>query len=160
MQNYSFLQIYLHHFILKNKNLKKSLFYLENFIFKNKKEIKDNKHIFILGMPRSGTTALLNFFYESNEFASLTYNDMPFAMAPNFGSFFPKKKIKKIERKHGDGIEIDNYSPEALDEIFFLSFDEDELIGIEKISKDIIDSISILVEKKLDLFSSTVNNSK
>ena len=38
------------------------------------------------------------------------------------------------------------------------NFDEDENIGIEKISKNIIDSISILVEKKLDLFSSTVNN--
>ena len=38
------------------------------------------------------------------------------------------------------------------------NFDEDELLGIEKISKDITDSISILVEKKLDLFSSTVNN--
>ena len=30
--------------------------------------------------------------------------------------------------------------------------------GIEKISKSIIESISILVEKKLDLFSSSVNN--
>ena len=38
------------------------------------------------------------------------------------------------------------------------NFDEDEAISIEKISKDITDSISILVEKKLDLFSSTVNN--
>ena len=38
------------------------------------------------------------------------------------------------------------------------NFDEDESIGIEKISKDITDSISILVKKKLDLFSSTVNN--
>ena len=38
------------------------------------------------------------------------------------------------------------------------NFDEDESICIEKISKDITDSISILVEKKLDLFSSTVNN--
>jgi PTH1 family peptidyl-tRNA hydrolase len=38
------------------------------------------------------------------------------------------------------------------------NFDEDELLGIEKISKDISDSISILVEKKLDLFSSTINN--
>ena len=38
------------------------------------------------------------------------------------------------------------------------NFDEDETVGIEKISKDITDSISILVEKKLDLFSSTVNN--
>ena len=38
------------------------------------------------------------------------------------------------------------------------NFDEDENISIEKISKNINDSISILVEKKLDLFSSTVNN--
>ena len=38
------------------------------------------------------------------------------------------------------------------------NFDEDESIGIEKISKNITDSILILVEKKLDLFSSTVNN--
>ena len=38
------------------------------------------------------------------------------------------------------------------------NFDDDELLGIEKISKDITDSISMLVEKKLDLFSSTINN--
>tara|TARA_B100001057_G_scaffold51767_1_gene45981 strand:- start:1346 stop:1906 length:561 start_codon:yes stop_codon:yes gene_type:complete len=38
------------------------------------------------------------------------------------------------------------------------NFDEDESIEIEKISRDITDSISILVEKKLELFSSTVNN--
>ena len=38
------------------------------------------------------------------------------------------------------------------------NFDEDETVGVEKISKDITESISILLEKKLDLFSSTVNN--
>ena len=38
------------------------------------------------------------------------------------------------------------------------NFDEDETLEVEKISKNILDSISILVEKKLDLFSSTVNN--
>jgi len=38
------------------------------------------------------------------------------------------------------------------------NFDEDEMIGLEKITNDITDSISILVNKKLDLFSSTVNN--
>jgi PTH1 family peptidyl-tRNA hydrolase len=40
------------------------------------------------------------------------------------------------------------------------NFDEDEMIGIEKVSNNIIDAISLLVEKKLDLFSSTVNNNK
>ena len=37
-------------------------------------------------------------------------------------------------------------------------FDEDEMLKIEKITNHIIDSISILLDKKLDLFSSTVNN--
>ena len=38
------------------------------------------------------------------------------------------------------------------------NFDEDEMLDIEKISNNITDSISLLVDKKLDLFSSTVNN--
>jgi len=38
------------------------------------------------------------------------------------------------------------------------NFNEEENLGIEKISTHITDSISILIEKKLDLFSSTVNN--
>ena len=40
------------------------------------------------------------------------------------------------------------------------NFEEEELPVIEKISNHINASISILVEKKLDLFSSTVNNNK
>jgi len=40
------------------------------------------------------------------------------------------------------------------------NFDEDEIIEINKISNNINEFISILVEKKLDLFSSTVNNKK
>ena len=35
---------------------------------------------------------------------------------------------------------------------------DERLDKLSKISKDITDSISILVKKKLDLFSSTVNN--
>ena len=52
--------------------------------------------------------------------------------------------------KPKNGIEVADY--------VLQNFDEEESEGIEKISKDITDSISILVEKKLDLFSSTVNN--
>ncbi len=37
-------------------------------------------------------------------------------------------------------------------------FDGDELVGLEKILSNITDSISMLIDKKLDLFSSTVNN--
>ena len=52
--------------------------------------------------------------------------------------------------KPKNGIEVGDY--------VLQNFDEDESVGIQKISKDITESISILVEKKLDLFSSTVNN--
>jgi len=38
------------------------------------------------------------------------------------------------------------------------NFNDDETVDMEKITENITDSISILVEKKLDLFSSTVNN--
>tara|TARA_Y100000992_G_scaffold295479_1_gene256454 strand:- start:12 stop:572 length:561 start_codon:yes stop_codon:yes gene_type:complete len=38
------------------------------------------------------------------------------------------------------------------------NFDEDENDGVEQTIKNITDSISILIEKNLDLFSSTVNN--
>ncbi len=37
-------------------------------------------------------------------------------------------------------------------------FDEDEMVQLKKITDNIIDSISILMSKKLELFSSTVNN--
>ena len=52
--------------------------------------------------------------------------------------------------KPKDNIEVADY--------VLQNFNEDETIGIENIIKNITDSISILVEKKLDLFSSTVNN--
>ena len=38
------------------------------------------------------------------------------------------------------------------------NFEEDEMTNIEKIFENIIDSLPILINKKLDLFSSAVNN--
>ena len=52
--------------------------------------------------------------------------------------------------KPKNGIEVADY--------VLQNFDEEETVGIKKISDSITESISILVEKKLDLFSSTVNN--
>jgi PTH1 family peptidyl-tRNA hydrolase len=37
-------------------------------------------------------------------------------------------------------------------------FDEEEIQQLEKITTNITDSLLILIDKKLDLFSSTVNN--
>ena len=69
--------------------------------------------------------------------------------------------IDKFIGKDYSRVRIGIGKPKGLIEVadyVLQNFDEEESIGIEKISNDITDSISILVEKKLDLFSSTVNN--
>ena len=119
MQNYSNIQKFLHDFVLSKKNINKSLFELEKIIYLKNKDIKNQSHVFITGLPRSGTTSLLNFLFSSNEYASLTYNNMPFILSPHFSKLFHKKNNTKKERLHKDGINFDNNSPEALDEIFF-----------------------------------------
>lgn len=132
MQNYNILEKFLHDLVLSKKFINKSLYELEKIIYMQKRDIKDQPHIFITGMPRSGTTSLLNFLFFSNEYASLTYKNMPFILSPNLSKFFNNKDILPKERLHGDGIKIDNNSPEALDEIFFNNdkeFVKNELIN-------------------------------
>ena len=119
MQNYSNIQKFLHDFVLSKKIINKSLFELEKIIYLKNKGIENQSHVFITGLPRSGTTSLLNFLYSSDEYASLTYNNMPFVLSPHFSKLFNRKNITKKERLHNDGIDFDNNSPEALDEIFF-----------------------------------------
>lgn len=101
--------------------VKKTLFEIEKLIFIKKNNLfEDGNHVFITGLPRSGTTIILEFLYSSEEFASLTYSDVPFVMAPNFSKIFlKKKKLPKKLRIHDDRIEYDLDSPEAFDEVFF-----------------------------------------
>ena len=119
MQNYSNIQKFLHDFVLSKKFINKSLFEIEKIIYLKDIQIKDQSHIFITGLPRSGTTTLLNFLYLSNQYASLTYKSIPFVFSPNFSKLFNKKNISKKERIHGDGITYDINSPESFDEVFF-----------------------------------------
>ena len=103
MQNYSFIQKELHKLLLSRKLIKKIFFEIEKGLFLEKKfDFYADKHVFIGGLPRSGTTALLYYLYNSNDFASLTYSNMPFIMAMNFFSIFQKKKNNKNlkERAH------------------------------------------------------------
>lgn len=118
MLNYSGYQKFLHDIILNNKFINNSLFELEK-IFYLKKDIKKEKHIYITGLPRSGTTSLLNFLYSSKQFSSLKYLNMPFIQSPNISKIINKKKIKSKERLHADGIKYNLDSPESFEEVFF-----------------------------------------
>ena len=69
--------------------------------------------------------------------------------------------IDKFIGKDYSRVRIGIGKPEGKIEVFdyvLQNFNEDESMGIEKISNDITESISFLIKKKLDLFSSTVNN--
>ena len=124
MQHYSGIQKFLHDFVLSKKFINKSLFEIEKLIYLKNEDIKKNIHVFVTGLPRSGTTSILNFIHSTDQYASLTYRNMPFVLSPHFSKIFNTKNVSKKERLHGDGIIFDNNSPEALDEVFFNNEDE------------------------------------
>lgn len=133
MSEYSPIQKVLHHLVMENKTFKKLSFKFEKkFVDRNLKikNVQKEQHVFITGMPRSGTTILLNFLYQTGDFGSLTFADMPFALSPNLWSIISKNnKIKSKERIHNDGIHQSLESPEAFEEIFWKTFNNQNLCG-------------------------------
>ena len=167
MENYSNIQKFLYDLVLSKKIINKTLFELEKIIYLKNKDIKNKSHIFVTGLPRSGTTSLLNFLYSSNQYASLTYRNMPFVLSPNFSKLFNKKNTPRKERAHGDGITFDINSPEAFDEVFFNNDEEfvkNELLNYLQlilISENKVKYLSKnnLNYKRIDLIKSMLPNS-
>ena len=126
MNNYTSVDKIFHNFIFSSKLIQKSLYEIQSMLFKNEQNLEKKNHIFITGMPRSGSTVLLYYLYQSELFASLTYRDMPFVISPKL-NFFNKKKIEKKERLHKDGLRFDLDTPEALDNVFFNLFNDKEI---------------------------------
>jgi hypothetical protein len=167
MKDYSFIQRFLHELVLGKKFINKSLFELEKIIYLKNLDIKNQPHIFVTGLPRSGTTILLNFIFSSNQFASLKYRNMPFIFSPNFSKLFNKKNTLKKERFHADGITYNIDSPEAFDEVFFNNdkeFVKNELLNFLQLillseNKFQYLSKNNLNYKRIDLINSILPNS-
>lgn len=126
MSEYTGLQRLLHHVALTNATMLEAAFDAELAFCKSKiKEQELQQHVFVSGLARGGTTVLMRSLYASQQFASLTYADMPFVLAPNLWykiSGKSRKTVEAKERAHGDGILVDFNSPEALDEVFWRAF--------------------------------------
>lgn len=141
--NYSFLDKLLYKFFLGNNIFQEVLFDVDKlFFYKKKKEINS---LIITGLPRSGTTILLNELYKTKKFASLTFQDLPFLLSPNIYNFLRKiiktlllinlwekfvlKNKKNLnERIHRDGIFVSDEMPEAFDEVFWRVFNNKKYI--------------------------------
>lgn len=132
MNNYNKLEKIFHKIALSYKIIREVSFDIDQS-FSTLKKYPEN-HIFISGLARSGTTILLNAIYKSNLFASLTYADMPFVLAPNLWSKISPRKINREvkERAHGDGINFSIDSPEAFEEVFWKTFDDADQETFEK----------------------------
>ena len=143
--NFSFLEKFIFKFIFRFEFLNKVLFDIEKVFIKKKIVIEDQ--VFITGLPRSGTTILLNIINSSQEYASSTYRNMPFILSPNIWSYISKlfKKSNSKERAHKDGIKIDLDSPEAFEEVFWKIFSKKNYIEDKKLTKHNLDS-EILTE--------------
>ena len=122
MNNYSWLEQKLHKFALSSQFMREVTFDFESNNIAPSSE--PGEHVFITGLARSGTTILLNALYKSNIFASLSYADMPFVLAPNLWSKISLKRgdTELNERAHGDGIKVSTDSPEAFEEVFWKTF--------------------------------------
>ena len=127
--NYSQGEKFLHKIALGSTVIKKMSFDLDS-MFNHAENLSDN-HVFISGLARAGTTILMKTFYNTNQFYSLTYRNMPFVLMPNLwkllsSPFYKSEEAK--ERAHGDGILVSFDSPEAFEEVFWQTFSGKEYI--------------------------------
>ncbi len=136
MSNYSKLDKTLHRLFLDRGPLSEFLF--QRLLKKSRLKSNSLKlsHIFVTGLPRAGTTAVLNNIYLSQDVGSFLYKFMPFILSPRLAKLFSENLTQEdhslTERLHKDKIYINSNSPECLDEIFWI-----------KASKDYFESSSI-----------------
>jgi hypothetical protein len=106
--------------------LQKSLAELEQgFLGEDAPAAAPDAPVFVTALPRAGTTLLLDLLARVPAFASHTYRDMPFVLAPvlwgRLSSPF-RKAAGASERAHGDGVMVGYDSPEAFEEVLWLAF--------------------------------------
>lgn len=122
--NYSVLDQWMHRIAFGAPDLQQNLAAIEDKVHgKSLRDIELLPPVFITGLPRAGTTILLETLAKLPAVATHRYSDMPFIMAPALwkgvsGRF--RKKVPAQMRAHGDGITIDTDSPEAFEEILWL----------------------------------------
>ncbi len=82
--------------------------------------------IYVCGLARSGSTILLELLAEHAATVTHAYRDFPLVHTPYFWNrFLDRAQLKAppaVERAHGDGILVTPDSPEAVEEVLWMSF--------------------------------------
>ncbi len=130
--DYSMLDRFLHRLALQVVPIAELSFDMDQrTVHSDPGDIVGERHVFVSGLARAGTTVLMRRFHDTGAYRSLTYRDMPFVLAPNLWrklSRSSKQDVAASERAHGDRILVDVESPESLDEVFWRIFVGEEYI--------------------------------
>lgn len=115
---------------------------------------RQRPNVFIAGVARAGSTALLNAIHASGDFAATTYSLMPLVLAPSLArriAWLRRRPGLAAERAHGDGIRVEIGSPEALDGIFWSTFlpPDESCLGPREVPLDILRGYARFVENLL-----------
>jgi hypothetical protein len=123
---YSFIDKLLHDLAFRFPRLQRNIAEHEDERFEAELAgLSADTPVFIAGLPRAGTTLVLNLLYNLDEFATHCYRDMPFVLTPVLWSRFSfrfKKTDELRERAHGDGMLVNLDSPEAFEEMLWKPF--------------------------------------
>jgi hypothetical protein len=93
-----------------------------------------SRPVFVCGLARAGTSLVTRLLDSSGMFASLRYRDMPFPLAPNLWARLSggnTRQVQAVERSHGDGLNHDLDTPEAIEEVFWRCFEGARYIGAD-----------------------------
>ena len=123
---YSRLDRALHNLAFSSSILDNILEDIEKLLYaKTWQNAAANNPVFITSLPRAGTTIILEVLHRLPGLATHTYRDMPFLFTPvlwNRLSAGIRKKSVLRERAHGDGLEINEDSPEAFEEALWRKY--------------------------------------
>ncbi|WP_290577372.1 sulfotransferase [Ketobacter sp.] len=124
--DYSALDRWVHNIAFASRGAQVALSDLEDKLFAGALQpITPERPVFVTGLPRAGTTLLLEMLEASGEFGVHTYRDMPLLLTPLLWSrlsrWFRREATMK-ERAHGDGMLVSEESPEAFEETLWAEF--------------------------------------
>jgi hypothetical protein len=132
-ESYSAVDRALHRVAFATYEVQADLSHLEDRIFKARLGASSSaRPVFITSLPRAGTTLLLECCAAMPEFASHSYRDMPFVLIPCLWGTFSagfRREGRLQPRAHGDGMQIDFDSPEALEEVLWTTFWEEQYLA-------------------------------
>jgi hypothetical protein len=151
----------LHYVAFAAPFVQRMLVQLENDLFARRiAEVRSTDEVFIAGLPRAGTTLLLDLLYNTGEFASFTYRDMPFVLSPLLWSRVTRAFAREARaglRAHDDGMLVSFDSPEAFEEVIWLTYLRDRIVRdrsldpvtADRLSRELVDGMRAAIRSLL-----------